>query len=159
MRLHSIIVLTLCLFTLSSAETHRISRKFDGGSSSRGLRRGLEDSDDTKYSGWKSSYRRSPAASNSAKYRDKTSYYTYMGTLTYYNEYYSREENCGDYMQHDYCLNASKRSKSDTIIALAGVICCCLIVIPCMLCWREDCSCDRVCEDVTNFICCRKLCS
>ena len=73
-----------------------------------------------------------------------------MGTLYYYNNYYSRKENCGDYMTHDYCANnaesTSKKSYFGTFIGIAACVCCCICIF----------KFDKIKEKCCSSRCCKK---
>ena len=69
-----------------------------------------------------------------------------MGTLYYYNNYYGRKENCGDYLKNDYCVNSqestSKKSYFGSFIFIA-LCCCCIICIYKFKSIKQKCNCCR----------------
>ena len=132
MRLQHLIVHLLCLCTLSEAETHRA---VDGYSAHKLNDRNLSSHDGESKSyarrSRRSGYRRSGSLSGSSKYRPATTKATYMSSLYYYNNDYSRTENCADYVEHNYCMNKQGERSKKSIYGLSifGALC----VIWC--CW------------------------
>ena len=67
-------------------------------------------------------------------------YSSYMGTLYYYNTYYSRSETCRDYTEHDYCASKLDDEIKSTVMTVGPIIVCiisCITVCCCCANWSK----------------------
>ena len=62
-----------------------------------------------------------------------------MGTLYYYNTYYSRSETCRDYVEHDYCASKLDDEILSTFWTLGSIFVCIAGCITfCCCCYNWD---------------------
>ena len=131
----SISLLIAVVANLTAAETHRLDRR----SLSRGSSRTNSNYGDI----------------SSTNVRTNVAYYgsdtTGAAFLYYYNQYYSREESCADYVAHEYCSAHQKQKTSTSYIWVYILVftCFCTVVI----CCRNNimkfccCCCKRFSDD------------
>ena len=151
MRHNLLLCLYFCLAAIVYAEIHsHNSRKLIGRELRRGGSAGRSSySSKTATVNWtQKSYASQYKAPSTTKYSGMSGYYTYMGTLYYYNSYYSKEENCLDYLEEDYCKDKDARNTAwkgvgaFALIFFCVAVCCCLCNYSCiMICIREKCKC------------------
>ena len=159
MRARILSAIVACIVALANAETHAVDddynyRKLIG----RELRRGGKSAggrgrSSFRIRGTKGSYAASYSSPSGTKYSGKSTYYTYMGTLTYYNSYYSRTENCGDYTEHDYCTTKERNNKLSK--TFGGLFFC----LFCVLCVCGICNYHKIgacCMNCSSCTCCKK---
>ena len=137
----SITLLIAAISTLTAAETHRIDR--------RTLSRGEGSRSNSDFD------QNSSTSINTRSARTNISYYgsytTDAAQFYYYNQYYSREESCADYIAHEYCSAHRKQKSSSSYIwvyILVGTL-----VLTVVICCRNNimkfccCCCKRFSDD------------
>ena len=149
MRHNLLLCLCICFATIVNAESHSLNTSHNQRLLiGRELRRsgGGGRSSYSNRTGTRSSYASSYSSPSTSKYSGKSGYYTYMGTLTYYNSYYSRDENCLDYLENDYCTgkDASNRMWKG-IGSFVGIFLCvaCICFICNYSCITDKCCCKK----------------